>query len=57
MELKDAIMSVNVGSAVSTKTNKPYTFADILFKASDGTVVRKRVFFVDFEKALLNITI
>jgi len=53
MELKDIILSITTGTDTSKKTGKPYTFADILFKGDDGTVVRKRIFFQDFEKALL----
>jgi len=55
MDLKDAIISAVTGSDTSKKTNKPYTYADIVFKADNGTVIRKRVFLFDFEKQLLKI--
>ena len=55
MDLKEKIISAVVGSGVSTKTNKPYTYADVVIKADGGAVINKRVFFQDFEKPLLGI--
>jgi len=55
MELKDAIVSATVVNGVSKKEQKPYTAIDILFKAADGTLIRKRAFVQDFEKPLLKI--
>ena len=55
MDLKSLIMSANVGNGTSKKDSKPYTYADIVFRATDGTVIRKRVFIADFEKTILNI--
>ncbi|MCL2846379.1 MAG: hypothetical protein FWE38_01690 [Firmicutes bacterium] len=55
MDLKDSILSATTGVGTSQKTNKPYTYADIVFRAENGTVIRKRVFLHDFEKQLLGI--
>ena len=55
MDLKDAIVSAVVGTGTSKKTEKPYTYVDVILKASDNTVIRKRVFLLDFEKQLLQI--
>ena len=55
MDLKEAILSATVGNGTSKKNDKPYTFVDIIFKAENGTMIRKRVFLQDYEKPLLNV--
>ena len=53
--LKDAIISIEISEGVSKKNGKPYTAGVILFKANNGALITKRIFFQDYEKPLLDI--
>jgi len=55
MDLKEKIISATIATGISKKNDKPFTAIDILFKAADGTVIRKRAFLLDYEKPLLGI--
>ena len=55
MDLKNAIISAVAGNAVSKKTDKPYSYIDVVFKGTDGVVICKRVFVADYEKTLLGL--